>query len=538
MKKLVPLIILLLLFRSSVAQISFQILYGDTNHGEARRMIQTIDGNYAFIGSKTAGDSSDIILTKTDTHGNIIFSIRDSTLQNGSAKDDFGYDFKQTADNGYIICGSTFGSPLDQDLEDIILIKTDQNGLMQWANTFSGFGTDRAYSVSFSFDGGYFLTGITNSGVSGFNEGVVVKLDFSGIPVWNKTNSFFNNSYFSDGCSTTDSCFITVGNAIDSLGSKDFFAVKYDSIGNVVWSKRFSSAGNQEANSVEATSDGGCIIAGYNSPDQSIHSSDMLITRLDASGSVLWTKTYNHLFEDNATDIILLSNGNFAVSGFSNITDTVSPVTYADFIEIDSIGDTISTAIYGDPAGSSIAYSVAHAIDSGFIFGGVTYGYGNPNGIAYLVKSDSSGTTFFCQSSLSLTSSTLALTENTGSLDDTIALNYSGFTLNQDLFQVASVYSFYSYCFSLMSAEHSAVSEINVYPNPVQGILNIEFDNSSNEIQTFGVYDVIGQVMTKKKIQQSESAIQLNTENFRPGIYHLELRGVNNFVARKFVKVN
>ncbi len=79
----------------------------------------------------------------------------------GGPADDYGYSVCFTLDGGYIIAGHTwsFGSGLN----DFYLIKTDANGNQTWYKTFGGSGNEHAHSVQQTSDGGYIITGYTNS---------------------------------------------------------------------------------------------------------------------------------------------------------------------------------------------------------------------------------------------------------------------------------------------------------------------------------------------------------------------------------------
>jgi hypothetical protein len=96
----------------------------------------------------------------------------------GGTDDDRAYSVQQTSDGGYIVAGRTrsFGAGND----DILLIKTDEKGNVEWAKTYGGTNVDWAYSVQQTTDGGYIVAGRTRSfGLGGYDI-FLIKTDASG----------------------------------------------------------------------------------------------------------------------------------------------------------------------------------------------------------------------------------------------------------------------------------------------------------------------------------------------------------------------
>src|SRR5438045_460773 len=79
----------------------------------------------------------------------------------GGASNEQGYSVQQTLDGGYIITGST--NSLMTDSLDVYLIKTDSTGDTLWTKTFGGIGNDVGHAVQKTADGGYIITGYTTS---------------------------------------------------------------------------------------------------------------------------------------------------------------------------------------------------------------------------------------------------------------------------------------------------------------------------------------------------------------------------------------
>jgi len=108
-----------------------------------------------------------------------------------------GYSIRQTSDGGFIVAGYT--SSNDGDVSgnhgntDFWVIKTDDNGVLQWQKCLGGSLDEEATSVKQTADGGYIVAGYTSSNdsdITGNHGGTdlwVVKLDNNGNIEWQKS---------------------------------------------------------------------------------------------------------------------------------------------------------------------------------------------------------------------------------------------------------------------------------------------------------------------------------------------------------------
>jgi hypothetical protein len=267
----------------SFGGIQWQKCFGGSGWEEAKSIKQTEDGGYIFVGFSTSADgdvtlnqgSFDFWIVKLDSTGNVEWQ-----KPYGGSGEDMGNSVSLTSDGGYIVSGqseSNNGNVTgNHGSLDFWVLKLNSEGKIEWQKSFGGPSIDRAIDIHQSFDAGYIVIGqsYSNSGdVSGnhgYNDFWVVKLNKDGALEWQKSLGGSNEDYAASITQTHDGGYVMTGqtqsnngDVFGNDGGADVWVVKLDSFGNLMWERTFGGTMAEWGNSIQLTIDGGFIIAGH-----------------------------------------------------------------------------------------------------------------------------------------------------------------------------------------------------------------------------------------------------------------------------------
>jgi Secretion system C-terminal sorting domain len=296
----------------------------------------------------------------------------------GGKQAEYLTDAIATADYGYILAGSSLsvksGNKSDNNKGDLDywIWKMKENGDPEWQKSFGGSGSDFLQSIDKTNDGGFILAGTSSSdkGIDktensrGGEDFWIIKLNAQGKEEWQKTiggsgqeklqtiSQTFDGGYIIGGSSSSQaSPSPSEGGELTpdelkeygektsiNFGNLDYWIVKIDKTGKIVWQKTYGGIYFDELRSIEQTKDGGYIVGGYsNSPEapqppkgalatnscfgkkeKNIGIGDFWVLKIDKDGNEQWQKTIGGDQDDQLYVVHQTYDGNFIVGGNSN----------------------------------------------------------------------------------------------------------------------------------------------------------------------------------------------------------------------------
>jgi hypothetical protein len=278
----------------------------------------------------------------------------------GGKQADYLFDVVPTPDYGFILAGSSASTKSGNKTEgnrgdlDYWVWKMDEKGELDWQKTIGSTGQDKLRSVLLTNDGGYLLAGSSESKklpAAGTNEkdfldgdkkavsrgGVdfwVIKLNAKGGEEWQKTIGGLGQDELNCVVRTKDGGFVLGGSSSSdesgekttpNYGGMDYWALKLNADGEIVWQNTFGGKYNDELRSIAIADDGGFLLGGSsNSPDtgnktqKNVGNSDYWIIKLDKDGNEQWQKTIGGKGDDQLYVVHTTSDGNYMLGGNSN----------------------------------------------------------------------------------------------------------------------------------------------------------------------------------------------------------------------------
>jgi hypothetical protein len=507
---------------SQAPDIQWQKCIGGTDEDVATQIQPTPDGGYIVVGSTKSTSASipnhgswDIYVVKISSTGNIQWQ-----KCYGGSNTELGYSIANTNDGGYIIGGETnsqngdvTGNTFSSANSHAWLIKITNTGVIQWQKFINGGQiSSSARSIIQTTEGGYLFVGSAYNTLTAtslnYDDAWVVKLTNTGTVSWSASFGGNYHDRFQSVVQTTDGGFAIAGETASSdlpnyhtatTGiTFDFFIVKINSTGNLVWQKLYGGADGDLALAIIQTKDGGFAVAGYNGGNGGDVTGnrgfdDAWLLKLNSTGNLLWQKSYGGSSNDDATSLVENADGSITIACTAGSTDgdITNFINRRDYWILKTNG-TNGNIIWQKKYGGSDrddANSIKATADGGWIVAGnASFDGGDVTG--------NNGSTDFW---------ILKLKDPTTSINPSLSINYL---------------------------------DLKLYPNPVENILKIDSLKTEEQWLDLKVITLLGANTNFEVNLQNKNTVTLNISTLKPGLYFALLRRKNGKTTQiKFVKI-
>jgi len=227
-------------------------------------------------------------------------------------------------DNDTIYCiGTNSGS----NVQELSILKIDNHANVILSNSFS-YESSPLYSGGdgtnfLKFGNQYIATGCSSVNSTTIN-GLVYKLNKLCDTIWikkrNSTNGFATIYRYSLKCSNSE--FLSIGDVsyFDSTLNKimgKIYLVKFDTLANIIWQKEYGLQGaNEFVKGIKSSADGGYYI--YGSKQDNLAYKEFYLLKIDVQGNIIWQRTWGSIYHDCINDIVEMPDGKLLVSGYTS----------------------------------------------------------------------------------------------------------------------------------------------------------------------------------------------------------------------------
>lgn len=529
----------------SLSAQQYQYMYGSSGADSMNGLVQCADGTMLVVGHSDgfSGGQDDLLLFKTDEYGNPIIV----KAWGGEGTDSFD-EINPGPNNTFYFCGSSSSYSSDGDF-DAFYGLMDEAGEMIWSKRISQNGMEQSRKIIMTSDGGFLLTGITNS----FNENgdvdfFLLKGDSEGETTWFKVVG--TNEYeVSVSCAedVVNGGYYVWGHCSGELSEQyDAILSKFDSDGTLLWTKTISGNANELARDILILENGGIILCG-DTGSQGAGLTDIYFIELDSEGNVQWASTYGSSGNDHGTNITMLDNDMIAITGLT--ASFGSGGLDMMLLSLDRFGNMKVNGAYGGED-KDVSFEAIHTQDHGLAMCGYSRSFGEGFNTGMVCKLDIDGqmgcnqhfTNSFERNDFDLLNTNVILSEKydqMNSLDITFELLGVNEALaekicsdqplelegiNNETNNFTDVAQ--NNTNTLPNLQQERVGNILIFPNPASEAVKVQFPALAEEELLVSLVGMDGKTIKTVSFSFDESGVyqpEISLLDVQAGVYILEL---------------
>ena len=355
MRKISVLVVILsFLFCGTIFGVEGDVLWTRTYNGPAdsrdsgHAIAVDGSGNVYVTGYERVSEQMDNIwVRKYNSDGYEIWTSTHNGTANGS---DCGYGIAVDGSGNVYVTGS---ETVSGEKDNIWVRKYDSDGEEVWTKTYNGTadGSDEGYGIAVDGSGNVYVTGSEWGGKKEKANIWVRKYDTSGNKVWISTHNGTADRIdcgYGIAVDGSGNVYVT-GSEWVAEQSDNIWVRKYDSGGNEVWisTHNGTASSRDRGHGIAVNGSGNIYVTGYETVTD--ESSNIWVRKYDTDGNVVWTKTHNGTanLENEGYGIALDGSGNVYVTGYEKVTGEDSNIWVRKY---DSDGNEVWTRTYNGTA--------------------------------------------------------------------------------------------------------------------------------------------------------------------------------------------
>lgn len=262
-------------------------------------------------------------------------------------QDDLPFSIAANAAGSVFITGVVDGDPSTAIVNDIATVKYLANGTQAWANVYTGAGgfDDEGNAVTVTANGSSLVAGYFEDSQQQ-RSGLVIKYASAGVQTWSYTfDGIGDNSDNVRDLKIDNSGNVYVaGYSVGFNSDRDLCTIKMNSLGDTVWVKKSNGTSpdsNDEANAIDVDGTGNVTISGFSK--NSGTSNDIVLIKYNSIGDTIWTNTYDSPVHetDKSYDMATDAAGNIYLTGRSDADPTVFSNDNCISLKYNSVGTEI-----------------------------------------------------------------------------------------------------------------------------------------------------------------------------------------------------
>jgi hypothetical protein len=295
---------------------------------------------------------------------------------------EMGFSLVEVDYKGYAIAGTTqhYDSERNTLDRDIFIIQTDFNGNLKWAETYKGFNSDWASSIITCKSGGFAIVGKTEYYCETCSDILMLRIDSKGQVQWNYTYGGISHDVGYSIVECNDGGFAISGSTkANECNDTDVLLLRLDQNGNEQWNCTYGIQGNEDGWSLIQRQEGGFSIGGTTTSQRYPQGrlADAIIILTDENGTLLkkkslyynsWARVYGYYFNSWGYSMSESNEVGYTIVG------TVTDMNYREWdiilFHIDTNGNLLLNRTYGDLS-YDYGYSLVNCSDEGYAIAGV-----------------------------------------------------------------------------------------------------------------------------------------------------------------------